>query len=942
MDSPSVDASALFGRSAELSRIGAHLEDEDFGSGPRALVMVGIPGIGKTRLLAEVVRRARVSPVRRLIGFEPEQLVPLAATATLLRDLAAGPLDTAQRLAALTASVAERTDGLESLRLFEAATAVMLATAPSLLVIDDLQWLDDMSRALVHHVVRAAVTENVPLLLLCASRPSPQSHAWAQSIRSMFGDCGRYDDLELSPLDAQAGAALARARNGALSQEEAERIWARAEGSPFWISLQAAGGAEAPEPRRVLTALLRMLSDDAARCLAAVVVFSRPVTEDALAAVLGWSAERTGAAIGELVRRGLGAVRAGVVATTHDLVRETAMGDVPAHERTRLHRQISDHLRVTADGDLPTLMEAIEHATAGGADPTDLALQVVASPRRRLLGTDGFHRLAKVADRPGLDDATRVRLTGLLARLAEELGSHHAALARLDWLSTALPDRLDRAGAAVRAAQQAFDLGDGTRAHELLERARREGEGDPWMLVAVDALDFNRLVWLDHDAQTAAVRRRSAVDAARRLVAAAGGLDRLDDRQRSAYIRALDAERVGRLMDDDMDGLLVVAEELVAATRGFGEQHLDARTFTTIAIRFFNRWADVAERLGDVVAEAEQQVYPGVAAYAAYELALATYSAGDVAAARRLHEKAVRMGARVDELRQETSDTWLCGLRLLIDASAVDWRAAVAGLVAEATVQDNAHCRLLLHQRASMLAARFDPQGSRDFVVSEIEAANSDAAVAQCVRCVTEVEIVTVELLARVGETERAQTLLESWLPAHPDPKPRVRFFRDRAAALLAARTGDVSAVALLEQLATTAAADGLRLERVWALLDLADTLAGDSRERAVTALTDAATLASSLGATCERGLADHRLRALGVRALPAPRTSGETSPLLSLSRREAEVARLAARGIRNVEIAASLFLSPKTVEQHLSRVFAKLGVRNRAELGARYANDLG
>jgi DNA-binding CsgD family transcriptional regulator len=297
------------------------------------------------------------------------------------------------------------------------------------------------------------------------------------------------------------------------------------------------------------------------------------------------------------------------------------------------------------------------------------------------------------------------------------------------------------------------------------------------------------------------------------------------------------------------------------------------------------------------------------------------------------------MGARVDELRQETSDTWLCGLRQLIDASGVDWRAAVAGLVAEAAVQDNAHCRLLLHQRAAMLAARFDPKGSRDFVVSEIDGANTDAAVAQCVRCVTEVEIVSVELLARVGETERARTLLDSWLPKHPDPKPRVRFFRDRAAALLAARTGDAAAAALLDQLAAAAAGDGLRLERVWALLDLAGTVADAGVDRAVAALTEAATLASTLGAACERGLADRELRALGVRA-PAPQTSA--SPVLSLSRREAEVARLAVRGTRNAEIAASLFLSPKTVEQHLSRVFAKLGVRNRGELGSRYADDLG
>jgi DNA-binding CsgD family transcriptional regulator len=536
----------------------------------------------------------------------------------------------------------------------------------------------------------------------------------------------------------------------------------------------------------------------------------------------------------------------------------------------------------------------------------------------------------------------RLRLSGLLAHLAEELGSHEAALVRLDWLSTSLPTPVERAAAAVRAAQQAFDLGDGARTSELLERARREAGGDEWTQVAADALDFNRLVWLDHDAKTAAGCRQRAVSGARRLIEAAGGLDRLDDRQRAGYVQALDAERVGRLMDDDMDGLLLVAEELAGATRGLGERHLDAITFTTIALRFFNRWAQVADRLVAVVAEAERQVYPGVAAYAAYELALATYSSGDVAAARRLHEKAERMGARVDGLRQETSDTWLCGLRPLIDASALDWTAAVAALVDQASGEKNPHCRLLLHQRAAMLTARFDPEGGREFVIAELEKANADAEQAECVRCCTEIRVVTAELLARVGETSRARRLLDDWDAAHPDPRPRVRFFRDRAAALVAARVGDAEAVPLLERLATTADEDGLRLDRVWALLDLAATVVDGDPARAARELTTAAALAGALGATTERGLAERRLRASGGRAVPPPRMPGAGSQVALLSRRETEVARLAARGARNAEIAASLFLSPKTVEQHLSRVFAKLGVRNRAELGAKYAEQLG
>jgi DNA-binding CsgD family transcriptional regulator len=63
--------------------------------------------------------------------------------------------------------------------------------------------------------------------------------------------------------------------------------------------------------------------------------------------------------------------------------------------------------------------------------------------------------------------------------------------------------------------------------------------------------------------------------------------------------------------------------------------------------------------------------------------------------------------------------------------------------------------------------------------------------------------------------------------------------------------------------------------------------------------------------------------------------------PLAGLSRRELEVARLAARGVRNAEIAESLFISTKTVEQHMWRVLAKLRVRNRAELSSRYAGKL-
>ena len=72
-------------------------------------------------------------------------------------------------------------------------------------------------------------------------------------------------------------------------------------------------------------------------------------------------------------------------------------------------------------------------------------------------------------------------------------------------------------------------------------------------------------------------------------------------------------------------------------------------------------------------------------------------------------------------------------------------------------------------------------------------------------------------------------------------------------------------------------------------------------------------------------------LGALGLRAGPTD----------SLTASEERVARLAASGLTNRQIASSLQISPKTVEAHLARAYRKLDVRNRAELGARMGRGI-
>ena len=111
---------------------------------------------------------------------------------------------------------------------------------------------------------------------------------------------------------------------------------------------------------------------------------------------------------------------------------------------------------------------------------------------------------------------------------------------------------------------------------------------------------------------------------------------------------------------------------------------------------------------------------------------------------------------------------------------------------------------------------------------------------------------------------------------------------------------------------------------------DLAALLATEDPKRALAILEEVAARSSATGAVNVTAAAERRMRELGVRTWR--RGSANTGLLTD---REQEVARLLATGASNPEIAASLFLSRKTVERHVSNILAKHGVRNRAELAA-------
>ena len=104
-------------------------------------------------------------------------------------------------------------------------------------------------------------------------------------------------------------------------------------------------------------------------------------------------------------------------------------------------------------------------------------------------------------------------------------------------------------------------------------------------------------------------------------------------------------------------------------------------------------------------------------------------------------------------------------------------------------------------------------------------------------------------------------------------------------------------------------------------------------RVDAIDGCSRAAALAAPGGATALERLAARALRELGVRAWRRGRSASGGDAVANLSRREREIAGLVAEGATNRDIAATLALSPKTVERHVTNILAKLGARNRTEL---------
>jgi DNA-binding NarL/FixJ family response regulator len=924
-----VDA-PFIGRREELDRLAELQLRAHRARLPAASLIAGEPGTGKSRLLAQVLDRSRLRQ-GRLVGFEPLQSVPLAAAAALLRLLATspGPARDLDRLVFGGPAQESR----DPLRIFEGAHRALASSGPMLIAIDDLQWVDDLSLGLVHYLLQAAAASGNPLIVIAAARPSPAAAAFAAGVDAVV-PADRRAHIDLGPLALEEGVSLVRALDAKLGDAEAGELWHRARGSPFW--LQSLVLADQPaDPPRLIQERFRVMSGDAAGLLAALAVGGRPMMADDLGWVLEWRAERVRHAARELISGGLVIEAAGMLRTAHDLIREAAQRDIPSATSRRLHARFAALIERDAGSDVRLLREALEHRTAAGMTAADLALRMVTSPQRRLLGKDGLRLLASIADATEAGSARQITLDMALGELGSILGEQKLAMDRWNRVSEFGTDQRQRQRAELEAARAAFVARQRDEAHLHLDRARAVAVAEPETAVRLDTLDADIDLWLDHDTAAGSRAAARALAAAEKMAVNAGGLGRLPAAMRPTYLAALHTATDAAMQEDRGDDVIRLSEtSLILARKLDEESRIGALLRIGIALLPFGRLGEAEASFREAWDAARRLVMPTAIVEAGNGLARALPMLGRFAEARAIALEARELDGRLGNAprRWGNPTPWLHAIELSIG----DPAAAIRALRHDAELEADPHFRLRIHQNIAAWQARSGGARLAEAVALELDAARADAEDAACPRCTAELAVTAAELLARIGRVEGARGQLDEWEARSTGagyPMREVR--RARAAASIAAADGDARAAAsILEASCEELQRAGLLEELLWARLDLGRVLARVDRSAAVNALTSAATLAEELGARSQQRLAAQQLRLLGVRTWRRGPESVGTG-IAGLTSREVEVAQLAAAGTSNQEIASLLAISPRTVERHITNVLAKLGLRNRTELAA-------
>jgi DNA-binding CsgD family transcriptional regulator len=896
----------LLGRRSECDVLDQLIGAVNAGEG-RALVIHGEAGIGKTALLEYVAEKAGNFRVERASGVEWEMDLAFAG----LHQLCAPMLGCLDRLPDPQRTAVETAFGLSGGSppdrfLVGLATLTLLSAVaddrPLLCLIDDTQWIDRSSVQALSFAARRLVAE--PVGLLFAARETGEEHG-----------LGGLPDLAVHGLDHDdAQALLASVITGPMDESVRERIVDETRGNPLALlelprsltTVQLAGGFGLPESGSLAGPIeqsyrrrIEALPPHTRRLM--LVAAAEPVGDPALiqraAQGLGISWDAAEAALEEgLLRPGA------LVRFRHPLVRSASYWSATSDDRRAVHRALAD----ATDSEVDPDREAW-HRGQAALEPDEEVAAALARSADRAQGRGGFAASAAFLDQAArLTPAPDLRIDRALAAAEAKLaaGAPHDAVKLLALAGTGQLDELQLARTERLRARLAFVHRRGSDAPPLLIRAARR----------LEPLDHELAVDTYREALTAALstgNRDAVVEAAQAFSAV----------PRSGPPTAAELVITGqatRMIDGNAAGLRVLKHALEAfrtEEMSTGEELAGFPFACVVALSLWDeeswyalsaRYARLARTTGALTA---------LPAALEFQAAIHIYKGAFSVAESLLLEE--------DALAQATGIIAASDVALLLAAwteppqQALD-RTRTAMDDAEARGEDSS-----ISYGEYVAAVIYNGTRRPDLALAAVERANQYHPRTGYTMAQPEL----IEAASRTGDREGAEAALERFREGTQAGATDWGLgVEARASALLADdERADCLYRTAIERLGRTSIrTDIARTELLYGEWLRRQGRRLEAREQLRSAHRTFAEIGASV--FVERAAAE--LQATGERARRrTPATRSDLTP------QETHVAGLASEGLSNPEIGARLFISPKTVEYHLHKVFTKLAIRSRNEL---------
>jgi DNA-binding CsgD family transcriptional regulator len=958
-------ALSLVGRREELELLEVEFARARSGE-LRVMLLLGEPGVGKSRLARELLARhpdatgllasAHRFAASAAFGVWTEAIDPILGSLSdsEVTALCGGLLDDLSgvlfRVAAVRGAVPDRDPPLP--RLLPALAHLLRGisrTAPVVFVLDDVHFADASSWEALRYCARHL--DDAPLLVLATSRgPELAAHELATQVLFELEDDGLLSRLVLEPLDRAGVQELTEAVIEAPAPAALVGwVAGRSRGNPLYAIglvralLEEGADLTAPHLERLPESLservqieMRHFDQPLRELLELLAVLGRRVSLRDLTALTDTSVEKLGALVSGLVeaRIVLEEQRAAELSyeLQHPLVRDVIYQSISGARRRILHRQAARSLLASGH-----LAEAAVHfarsAHRGDSEAVDVLLGAMRQAERREAFREALDLQAELVELLPEDDPRWLEVLEAMYWRAEWLIDHRAET---------------QAPVAIRALRAIDGL-----LKDSSDYARR---------ATVKFRLANFLAWGTGELEQALQACRQA----RELSVRAG-----DERQ--ALLAARELAWIAGLRGD-LTEMGREADSVVRAAQASGDRFVEMQGLSAIGYSANFRGAldegEAALRRAVTIAREDEKSYRLTVALGVLAAGLALQ--GRVAESRAVFEEARMLNPAYREsilVELETLVGWIAGdfpgavtaaSETFAWVSATSARRRTFGMVFGALAATEAGeidmAGRLLDRVRDVLDGRewsfFLPMLAYGDAVVAWRSGHLDDAVELLGPAVARLLAIQARSWAAFALLDLAELAADAGhaatsASAAGDLQAVAAFVRlplyeglaDTAQAWAALAAGDPiravpAARGALDLLATT----GCRalLGRTHYLLGRA--LPGDQRGEAVAALEEAAAIFETCGSSWRRDRALDALRRLGSagrRAAAALLGPG------SLTRREREVARLAATGMSAREIAQTLFVGERTVESHLASVYAKVGVDSKLQL-VRRAAELG